>query len=295
MNVADDPFPDAESGPEPMPAAPLKRHLVYKPWGRRDVPAVFGPVAEEGEPLGEVWFQGDGGANETLLVKYLFTSEKLSIQVHPDDEAAQAAGHPRGKDEAWLILDAAADAVIGAGLKRAIGKDELRAAALSGDIEALVDWRPARAGDILYSPAGTIHALGPGLTLIEVQQNVDVTYRLYDYGRPRELHLDLAVAAADPKPFDWAPSPRMLTPGRKLLIEGPKFVLESWRGCAGKVGGGQAPAWVIPVSGDATLDADPILPGSVHLVDESAELKVANTAELLLAYAGHAVRFSSGS
>jgi hypothetical protein len=82
-----------------------------------------------------------------------------------------------------------------------VTSERLAAAARDGSIEALVDWRPATDGDFYYSPAGTIHALGPGLSLIEVQQSSDVTYRLYDYGRARELHLQAAAEVAIPKPF----------------------------------------------------------------------------------------------
>src|SRR3546814_2738640 len=92
----------------------------------------------------------------------------------------------RGKDEAWLILAAEPDSTIALGTKRPVGREELRDAALDGSIEDLLDWKPVKAGDFYYSPAGTVHAIGAGITLIEVQQNVDLTYRLYDYGRPRD-------------------------------------------------------------------------------------------------------------
>src|SRR5690606_27464023 len=158
-----------------MRAIRLETRRVAKPWGRRRLWPGLGDVPAGGAPVGEVWFQPPDGSDPDLLVKYLFTSERLSIQVHPDDEAARARGHPRGKDEAWLVLDAEPGATIGLGLIEAIDRDTLRRAALDGSIERLLDWRPVKAGDFFYSRAGTIHAIGPGLTLVEVQQNVDLT------------------------------------------------------------------------------------------------------------------------
>ncbi|MCA1654671.1 MAG: class I mannose-6-phosphate isomerase, partial [Sphingomonadales bacterium] len=172
----------------------LPQRPVAKVWGRRDLPAPFASVSASQEPIGELHFEQAGHA---LLVKYLFTATKLSIQVHPDGEAARRAGLPHGKDEAWYILAAEEGAVIGIGLQRSMSKDQLRASALDGSIEQMLDWRPVRAGDVLYAPAGTVHAIGAGISLIEVQQNLDVTYRLFDYGRDRPLQLDEALAVAD--------------------------------------------------------------------------------------------------
>src|SRR5262249_13298778 len=152
--------------------------------------------------------------------KFLFTSERLSIQVHPDDPAARAAGHPRGKDEAWLVLGADAGATIGLGLTHAVSREALRAAALDGSVEGLIDWRPVQTGDCFYSPAGTIHALGAGLTVLEIQQNLDLTYRLYDYGRPRELHLDEALAVADLSPGRGAGAEEPIDRGRDRIAAG---------------------------------------------------------------------------
>src|SRR4051812_2844407 len=109
----------------------LKEHRVSKPWGRTDVPAAFGETPD-GEPLGEVWFQREGGGEDVLLVKYLFTSERLSIQVHPDDQAAIEAGYKRGKDEAWLVLDAEPHAELGIATKQSVSDETLRTAALDG-------------------------------------------------------------------------------------------------------------------------------------------------------------------
>jgi mannose-6-phosphate isomerase len=126
-----------------------------------------------------------------ILVKLLSTNEKLSVQVHPDGECGV------GKTEMWHILSAKPGAQIALGFEQPIGAEALRATALSGEIEGLLRWIPVRAGETYFIPAGTIHAIGAGITLCEIQQNSDITYRLYDYGRPRDLHLDRAVEAAD--------------------------------------------------------------------------------------------------
>jgi mannose-6-phosphate isomerase len=184
-----------------MTAKRLTTHRVEKPWGRHRLWPGFADPPADGEPIGEIWFQDEGDDTPELLVKYLFTAEKLSIQVHPDDAAARASGHARGKDEAWVILDAEPDSTIAIGTRAPVSHETLRAAALDGSIETLVDWKPVKAGEVYYSPAGTVHAIGAGITVVEVQQNVDLTYRLYDYGRPRELHLDAGIAVSDAIPL----------------------------------------------------------------------------------------------
>lgn len=265
----------------------LIERRVEKVWGRRDLPPAFGSVADGAEPVGEIWFEDPAGRDLPLLVKYLFTSEKLSVQVHPDDEAARAAGHDRGKDEAWLVLDAEPGATIGIGLREEIGKDSLRAAALDGSIEHLLDWRSVAAGDFYFSPAGTIHAIGPGVALIEIQQNVDLTYRLYDYGRPRELHLDAAINAADPRPYVPPVRPLSTAADREILAEGHAFTIERWRGKAERLlEPGEGPSWLIPVSGSATADGQELAPGSVWLATGSLPLMLDEGSELLLAYPG---------
>jgi mannose-6-phosphate isomerase len=199
----------------------LERHFVEKPWGRTDLPEAF--LAPPGKRIGEVWFSG---ADFPLLAKYLFTSEKLSVQVHPNDAQVRGRGLPRGKCECWLIVAAEPGAVIGLGLAREMSAAELRAAALDGSIEALLDWRPVKAGDFLFVPPGTIHAIGGGISLIEIQQNSDVTYRLYDYGRPRELHLDDALAVATRAPYPAALAKNLSGEAPQRLVEGPPFVVE---------------------------------------------------------------------
>ena len=197
-----------------MPATLLATHRVEKPWGRRELRAPFRASPPGGEPVGEIWFQAPGDAAPDLLIKYLFTSEKLSVQAH-------ARGLPGAKDECWLILAAEPGPTIAPGTKAPVDRAELRAAALDGSIEELLDWKPVKAGDFFYVPSGTVHAIGAGLTLIEVQQNSETTYRLYDYGRPRELHLGDGIAVADPRPYTAYPSPGRVADGRGILVDGP--------------------------------------------------------------------------
>jgi mannose-6-phosphate isomerase len=275
-----------------MTATRLVARRIEKVWGQRHLPPAFGTVADDAKPIGEIHFEDPRGGRPALLVKYLFTAERLSIQVHPDDEAAHALGHPCGKDEAWLVLAAEPDAEIAIGLRRAVSREELRAAAIDGRIEQLIDWRAAEEGDSYYSPAGTIHAVGPGLTLIEIQQNCDVTYRLFDYGRPRELHLDDAIAVAMRGPYEAPHEPYMIADVREILANGPAFVLERWqRGGAGRL---QAepnrPVWLVPVRGGGTIDGQLLEPGSAWLIEGEVDLAIAEGADLLVSYPGEGVR-----
>lgn len=269
----------------------LGERVIRKPWGRHDLPRPFRSAPEGEEPIGEIIFGDPEGVERDLLVKYLFTSEKLSIQVHPDDSAASAAGLPRGKDECWLVLDARPGAVIGLGLRKEVDRDQLRAAALDGSIEALVDWRPVRAGDFIYSPARTVHAIGPGLAVLEIQQNCDTTYRLYDYGRPRELHLDQGIAVAEPAPFAPVTEARALGAGREVMAEA-LFVVERWTGplsAAIQPEPGR-PVWAIPLGdGAACLDGTPLNSGSAWLVEEEAAVSLEEGAVLMVAYSGSSV------
>jgi len=257
------------------------RH-VERIWGRRDLAGAFAPPAGAGsEPIGEIWFEGAPEAE--LLVKYLFTSERLSIQVHPDDEAARARGHARGKDEAWYVLSAEPGAVIGLGLTHEISRDALREAARDGSIAQLLDWRPVRAGETFYSPAGTIHAIGGGLSLIEIQQNLDLTYRLYDYGRPRELHLDEGVGAADPRP--WAPPFAPVREGpRTILAAGGAFVLERWILAAAAAATVPEGTMLVPLRPGGAIEGAAIEAGTVWAAEGAIDL--AGPADLLAAYPG---------
>lgn len=274
---------------------PLRRRHVARVWGRRDLPAAFMPPEPDREPIGELWFEGKSGTADELLVKFLFTAEKLSIQVHPDDEAARARGLARGKDEAWFVLSAEPDAVIGLGLRRAVSAGALREAAVDGGIEELVDWRNVAAGEAYYSPAGTIHAIGAGLILVEFQQNLDLTYRLYDYGRPRELHLDEAIEVASSGPWSQIFTPVARSSGRQILAAGRAFVLERWTaGGAIEAGNG---ILVVPIESGGRLDGEDLLLGMAWSVDGDATIS-GEGIDLLAAYPGGAVRecaFSAGA
>jgi mannose-6-phosphate isomerase len=267
-------------------ATKLITHRVEKVWGRRDLPEMFGSPGPDEEPIGEIWFQHPGGEEPELLVKYLFTSERLSIQVHPDDEAAQAVGYPRGKDEAWVVVAADPDGEIGIGLREDMTREELRAAALDGSIEDKMDWRRGKVGDVYYSQAGTVHALGPGLGVIEVQQNVDLTYRLYDYGRPRALHLDEGVAVSNPGPFHHLMEPYDKAEGRRILADARAFVLERWTGPKSGTLMSEGPTWLIPVSGRGSVNGEALDAGDVWIVEGTAPLSIEAGADLLVAYKG---------
>ena len=196
---------------------------VAKPWGRQVLPAPF--VAPPGEKIGEIWFEPPPEL-PSLLVKYIFTSEKLSVQVHPNDDQAKASGHgANGKEECWLVIDAEPGATLGVGFHETLSHEQIRAAALDGSIEDLLVWHPVVAGDFFYIPANTVHAIGAGVSLIEVQQNADITYRLYDYGRPRELHLDEGVAVAKGEPHDPALRRHVPVRGTVELANGRYFQL----------------------------------------------------------------------
>ena len=202
----------------------LSRKVLDKVWGSPHTQPWY--ANQEGSKIGEIWF----GASDKipLLVKLLFTSDNLSVQVHPRDEYAKKHHNSFGKTEMWYILRADADAKIAIGLKETITPERLREASLSGEIMDLLEWVPAHAGDTFFTPAGTIHALGGGLVVCEVQQFSDVTYRLYDYGRPRELHLDDSIAVSDLFPYDASKTPVDLGGGKELLAECEYFRTERW-------------------------------------------------------------------
>jgi mannose-6-phosphate isomerase len=198
-----------------------------KPWGVTDLHP-WSRIDGSGDAVGELWFQrvDKNAPVPSLLLKLLFTSEPLSIQVHPDDAFARSIGLPNGKAEAWYILSATPDARVALGLKRQLTPGELRAAIKDGSIAALAQWRSVAKGDIIFVPAGTIHAIGAGIVLAEIQQHSDATFRLFDYGRQRELHEDNAVAVSDAGPVSAQAGPRRLTATRTALIANPYFVLE---------------------------------------------------------------------
>lgn len=262
----------------------LRTHQVEKPWGRTELPPVFGST--DGRRIGEIWFDAPGRDDPPLLVKYIFTSENLSIQVHPDDGEARERGLDRGKSECWYILDAEPGATLGLGLRSAVAPGALRAAALDGSIEEMMDWKPVKPGDFFYVPAGTVHAIGAGISLLEFQQNSDVTYRLYDYGRPRALHLDDGIAVSKPAPY-----PEGLARGAEaestLLVAGPHFTLCRVRAAAdmpAALAGRER--WVMPIEGTVRSGSDEAGPGECLLLEPHAPLDLTPGSHILVGAAG---------
>ncbi len=204
-----------------------RMQAVHKPWGSTDL-RPWSELKSDGNPIGELWFQRAGPAAPpaALLLKLLFTNEALSIQVHPDDAFAQSIGMERGKTEAWYILSAVPGAQVAVGLKGQLTAPQLQASIGDGSIADLVQWHPVQAGDAVFVPAGTIHAIGPGLVIAEIQQRSDATFRLFDYGRQRELHAGYAVAAARAGPAECQSTQSPLTDARTLLTANSHFVLE---------------------------------------------------------------------
>ncbi|MEL6487331.1 MAG: class I mannose-6-phosphate isomerase [Pseudomonadota bacterium] len=205
-------------------ARALPTRMVEKVWGRERLPKPF--EAPPGTRIGEIWFEPPAQMAD-LLVKYLFTSEKLSVQVHPCvDNALEGEA---GKEECWLVLDAEPGASLAIGFKEEVSPERIEAAARDGSIEDMLTWHSVSAGDVYYLPAGTVHAIGPGLALVEVQQNSDTTFRLFDYGRPRELHLERAIAVAQGEPYGPQHKGTVAERGT-TLIDGPYFRLDRIEG-----------------------------------------------------------------
>jgi len=195
-----------------------------RPWGVRDLRPIYTRIVKE--PIGESWLTwsdnrvangplsgqtlgeiakrykrdlvGQSAVYEDrfpLLVKFLFPAEKLSVQVHPDDVMARRVGQPCGKTECWYVQDAKPGAQVALGLKPGVGLKQVEQAIHGKTAEQLLNWVEVQAGDMLYVAAGTVHTIGGGMVLVETQQTSDITYRLYDYGRGRELHVDEGMAA----------------------------------------------------------------------------------------------------
>jgi len=237
--------------------------------------------APGGQRIGEIWFEPPPELPE-LLVKYIFTSEKLSVQVHPSDE--QLPGH--GKQECWLVLTAEPDATIGIGYREPLGAEAMREAALDGRIEHLLGWHSVWPGDFFYIPANTVHAIGAGISLIEVQQNSDVTYRLYDYGSSRELHLDEAVAVARGEPYDEKLRRHVAPRGSVTLVDGPLFRLDQVEGFPGDTLAAAYegdPMLLIPREGRVHVAGREIAPGGCGLALDLREVEFASSGVCLLA------------
>ncbi len=174
-----------------MPLSRLAPSFHEKVWGSTGLAPWF---PEPQNKTGEVWFDAQG---RLPLIKFLFTTDRLSVQVHPGDSYARENENSLGKTEMWHILRASPASRVALGFREPVSAAIARRAALDGTIEGLLNWLPVRPGDTLFVPAGAVHAIGVGIALCEIQQRSDVTYRLYDYGRPRELHLDKAMEVAN--------------------------------------------------------------------------------------------------
>ncbi len=233
-----------------------------RPWGTLDLSPIY-PNHKFEEKIGEAWLTGDAGkvANGVLkgqsladlsvkygrelvgdaaadpnrfplLLKFLFPHEKLSVQVHPDDAAARRAGLPCGKTECWYVAHARPGAQIALGLKPGVTREQFERSIIEKRAEELLNWINVYQGEMIYVTGGTVHTLGPGSIMLETQQQSDTTYRLYDYGRPRELHLKEGLAVIKEKTVAGKvvrPAPSKLNGGenrRAPLISSPNFVVD---------------------------------------------------------------------
>jgi mannose-6-phosphate isomerase len=235
--------------------APFRIEPVFtaRVWGFRDLRPWYDRVAE-GDPIGEVWLTGDdclvatgphtgkklgalfmeqnaallgvaSPADSPLLIKTIFAKEKLSVQVHPDDKMARKYGEPRGKTECWYALAAEPGAEVAVGVKPGTTLAEIHEGISAGTLEDRLNMVPVTAGDLIYVDAGTVHSIWPGSILLETQQYSDVTYRMYDYGRPRELHIEKSLEATKLTTRAGKVAPLELA-DRTLLIDVEYFRIE---------------------------------------------------------------------
>jgi mannose-6-phosphate isomerase len=302
----------------PIELIPLFQERV---WGRRSL-APFYPNRHVIDRIGEVWFTfkenrtkygqtlGDllnanpkilgqtfdpAHPNQCpLLAKLLFTSERLSVQVHPRDDYAQEHHQSLGKTEAWYVVSAEPDAEVAVGFKQPITAQRLEESARSGEIETLLDWRPVQAGDTIFVPAGTVHAIGAGATICEIQQNSDITYRLYDYGRARELHLEHGMRVSDLGPYHYRVQPQPLGPGREELVVSDYFRIEKLTVSAPMPIGGGLPYYLLLtcIKGSGEIAGEDFNAGTAWLVPAFSDPFNINGpgSEWILSYtaAGHA-------
>lgn len=210
-----------------MPIELARKIAMSRPWGV--VRPLHGQsIADFDGPLGEIWFERPGTPTPipSLLLKLLLTSQPLSIQVHPGDAFARSKGLPNGKSEAWYVLNAAPGAQVGLGLSQTLSHEKLRRSVENGSIQDLVRWQKVCVDDVINVPAGTIHAIGAGLVIAEIQQRSDATFRMFDFGRNRPLHVDDALSVAIPGPAGRQARSRQITEERARLVENEHFVLE---------------------------------------------------------------------
>lgn len=266
------------------------QRVVPKPWGRTDL-LPWSDLGQDGRSIGEVWFErADPSAPApALLLKLLFTDEPLSVQVHPDDEFARGVGLPNGKTEAWYVLSAKRGAQVALGLKRQMTAALLRAAIADGSISDLLCWHDVAADEALLVRAGTIHAIGAGLVIAEIQQRSDATFRLFDYGSRRELHIDAAVGASFAGPATAQVQPRRLSEARVVTAISPYFVLEQVDLAAGSHWeiDADSETWFLLLTGDAHFDLLKVAAGQAMFVNnQRSSICVGTTGvKALIAYA----------
>jgi mannose-6-phosphate isomerase len=248
---------------ETLPPFRLAPYFRTRPWGFKDL-APWYDYKTDGEPIGEVWLTGEMCVADTgplkglslaeitkqhrsallgpalteqdfpLLIKVLFPKEKLSVQVHPDDALAQKYGEPRGKTECWYALEAHPGAQVALGIRPGVTVDQVKASVQDASLESMLSMVPVQKGDMIFVDAGTVHALGPGVVMLETQQTSDLTYRMYDYGSARELHLEKAFAAMHLVTRAGKVPPRTVD-GHTILIDERYFRIEKWPIQAGTV------------------------------------------------------------
>jgi mannose-6-phosphate isomerase len=241
---------------ETMAPFRLAPYFRTRPWGFQDLKPWY-DYKTDGEPIGEVWLTGEmcladsgplkgtsladitkqhrdalvgsavGGTDFPLLIKLLFPKDKLSVQVHPDDALAQHYGEPRGKTECWYALDAKPGACVALGIRPGVTVEQVKAAVHDASLESLLEMVPVEKGDMLFVDAGTVHAMGPGVVILETQQTSDMTYRMYDYGSARELHLEKSFAAMRLK-TRAGKVPARPVDGHSVLIDERYFRIERW-------------------------------------------------------------------
>jgi mannose-6-phosphate isomerase len=273
-----------------------RTRLIEKPWGVVGrLP--WGPAAPVDQQIGEIWYERplpSGNprtrANPTLLLKALLTSKPLSIQVHPDDAYARSMGLPNGKSEAWYVVSAEPGAEVALGLRRAATTHQLRDAILDGSIASKVNWQPVVAGDAIAVPAGTIHAIGAGLVIVEIQQRSDVTFRLFDYGRSRELHVDQAIAATNADVAVKQLAPTRIDEERTLLVVNTHFVFEriDLPPGAARQFDAEHETWLLVVDGNAVVGSTNAVAGVAFFAQaDRVDILAGNEGTaLLVAYSG---------
>jgi len=240
----------------------LTPSLREKVWGKTRLEPWF---ANSANRIGEAWFLAD--RELPLLVKLIFTSERLSVQVHPDD----GEDGPRGKTEMWHILEAEPGATIAVGFREPITRARLLESTRSGEVERLLKWIEVKPGETYFTPAHTVHAIGAGIVLCEIQQNSDVTYRLWDYGRPRPIHVEQAVPIADLTVHPGATAPLRLDEHHKQLVRDRHFVTELVRLAAGATEMPEPRScqlW-IAIEGSGTIGGEAYRRGDVWLLPEA--------------------------